>query len=397
MRTVGAAILRTRGGEPWADWADAMALRLAARAEEAERLRALQPETMAEAEAAGFFALLAPVTAGGMGASFAEFLDVVRRLSTGCASSGWVLAFLSLHAWMVCKFPAEAQARFFAGGRMPLAPAPLAPTGTAERVPGGYRVTGRWEWATGINHADWVLVNAMDSETGEPRYCAMPIGEVEVEDIWHMAGMASTGSNAVRVNGVVVPDYMTLPAREMAAGASPGEALHPESTLLFPLRATLTLVAATPAVGAAEAALAWFTERMRTKAQAFGGGVRQGELQTTHMRLGDALADVRAMRLVWEDARAALEREGPSGATSPIEAQAALRLAAAQVVRLANRAIDTMAASAGASASALCFPLQKHLRDVQVIRGHVMYDWDRTCVLAGKVELGFPTGPSDLI
>ena len=280
---------------------------------------------------------------------------------------------------------------------MPLAPAPLAPTGTAERVPGGYRVTGRWEWATGINHSDWVLVNALDSETGQPRYCAMRIEEVEVEDVWHMSGMASTGSNAVRVNGVVVPECMTLPAHQMAAGASPGEVLHPGSTLCFPLRASLTLVAATPAVGAAEAALAWFTERMKTKAQAFGGGVRQAELQTTHMRLGDALADVRAMRLVWEDARAALEREGPSGATSPVEAQAALRLAAAQVVRLANRAIDTMAASAGASASALVFPLQKHLRDVQVIRGHVMYDWDRTCVLAGKVELGFPTGPSDLI
>ena len=45
----------------------------------------------------------------------------------------------------------------------------------------------------------------------------------------------------------------------------------------------------------------------------------------------------------------------------------------------------------------LSAPLQRHLRDVQVIRGHVMYDWDRTCVLAGKVELGFATGPADLI
>ena len=103
------------------------------------------------------------------------------------------------------------------------------------------------------------------------------------------------------------------------------------------------------------------------------------------------------MRLVWEDARAAIERVGPGGASTPIPAQAALRLAAAQVVRLSNRAIDIMAASAGASASQLSNPLQRQLRDVQVIRGHVMYDWDRTCVLAGKVELGFPTGPADLI
>lgn len=391
------AMLRTRGGQLWSDWADAMALRLAERALDAERLRALHSETLAEADAAGFFALLAPTTIGGQGASFSQFLDVVRRLSTGCASAAWTLSFLSLHAWMLCKFPAEAQAEFFRDGAMPLAPAPLAPTGKAEVADGGYRVSGRWEWATGINHADWVLVNAIDTAAGEPRFCAMRVHEVEVEDVWFMAGMASTGSNAVRVRDVFVPEHMTLPARQMAAGASPGEALHPGSTLSYPLRATLAMVAATPAVGAAEAALAWFTQRMRTKQQAFSGGAPQAEVQTTHLRLGEALADVRALRLVWNDACAAIEREGPLGADASIHAQVALRLAASQVVRLANQAIDTMARAAGASAAMLQAPLQRHLRDVQVMRGHVMFDWDRTGVLAGKVELGFPTGPTDLI
>lgn len=394
---MGEAALRTASGEEWADWADAMALRLAERARDAEGLRRLHDETIAEADAAGFFALLAPTTAGGQGASFALFMDVVRRLSTGCASGAWTLAFLALHAWMLCKFPAQAQAEFFAGGRMPLAPAPLAPTGKAEPVDGGYRVSGRWEWATSINHSNWILVNGIDSASGEPRFCAMPLEQVEIEDVWHVSGMASTGSQAVVVRDLFVPEHMTLPARMMAAGHSPGEALHPESTLTYPLRACLAMVAATPAVGAAEAALAWFTERMRTKQQAFSGGARQGEVQTVHLRLGEAAALVRAMRLVWDDARAAIEREGPKGAQASIEAQVALRLAGAQIVRLANQAIDLLHAAAGASASMLTSPLQRHLRDVQVMRGHVMFDWDRTAVLAGKVALGFPTGPADLL
>lgn len=389
--------LRTRGGELWADWADAMAPRLAERAPEAERQRRVHDVTIAEAEAAGFFALLAPVTAGGQGANFAEFMDVVRRLATGCASTAWTLAFLALHAWMLCKFPAQAQAEFFRDGKIPLAPAPLAPTGTAEAVDGGYRVTGRWEWATSINHSDWVLVNAIDSASGEPRFCAMPLSAVEIEDVWYVSGMAATGSQAVRVTGVFVPEHMTLPGRQMAAGSSPGEALHPGSTLTYPLRAGLAMVAATPAVGAAEASLAWFTERMKTKQQAFSGGAKQGELQTVHLRLGEAKALVHALRLVWDDARAAIELEGAKGAQASIQAQVDLRLAGAQIVRLANQAIDLLHAAAGASASLLSSPLQRHLRDVQVIRGHVMYDWDRTCVLAGKVELGFPTGPADLL
>lgn len=389
--------MRTRDGELWTDWADALALRLGDRAHEAERHRRLHDSTMAEADAAGFFALLAPVSIGGQGTTFAGFMDIVRRLATGSASDAWTLGFLSLHAWMLCKFPAAAQDAFFRDGKMPLAPAPLAPTGQALRVDGGYRVSGRWEWATGINHADWVLVNGMDSESGEPRFCAMTLGEVEVEDNWKVAGMASTGSNAVNVHDVFVPEYMTLPARQMAAGASPGEALHPGSTLAYPLRATLAMVAATPAVGAAEAALAWFTRRMKTKQQAFSGGARQADVQTVHLRLGEATALVNAQRLVWNDALATIERIGPNGAAAPVEELVAVRLAAAQVVRLGNQAIDLLAAAAGASAAMLDCPLQRHLRDVQVMRGHVMFDWDRTCVLSGKVALGFPTGPADLL
>lgn len=389
--------LLTRDAQPWAEWADAFATRLATRAQAAEAQRTMPPETVREAHDAGFFGMLAPVGVGGQGATFGEFMDVVRRLSQGCASSGWTLSFLALHAWMLAKFGAEAQAEFFRDGAMPLAPAPLAPTGTATRVDGGYTVSGRWEWATGINHADWLLVNGIDSETKEPRFCAMPLDAAEIEDVWYIAGMAATGSQAVVVRDVFVPDHMTLPARMMAAGASPGEALHPGSTLGYPLRAGLALVAATPALGAAEAALDWFTRRMLTKLQAFSGGVKQGEQPTTHLRLGEAIADVRAARLVWDEARAVIEREGPNGANASTEVQVGLRLAAAQIVRLANSAVDTLAAAAGASAMMTSAPLQRQLRDLQVMRGHVMFDWDRTAVLAGKVTLGFPTTPADLL
>lgn len=389
--------LLTNQGERWTDWADAFAGRLAERAQAAEAERTMPPQTLEDADAAGFFGLLAPTGVGGQGAQFGMFLDVVRRLSRGCASSGWTLSFLALHAWMLCKFGPEAQAAFFSGGAMPLAPAPLAPTGKAQPVDGGFVVTGRWEWATGINHADWVLVNGLNTETMEPVFCAMPVAQAEIDDVWYVSGMAATGSQAVIVRDVFVPTHMTLPARLMAAGASPGEALHPGSTLRAPLRAGLALVAATPALGAAEAAVEWYAQRMKTKLQAFSGGAKQGEIQTTHLRLGEAIADVRAARLIWDDACRVLDREGPNGAETPLDVQVGLRLAAAQIVRLGNSAVNTLAAAAGASASLTSAPLQRQLRDLQVMRGHVMFDWDRTAVLAGKVELGFPTTPADLL
>ena len=386
-----------RSVEDWANWADDFACKLAERAQAAEAARTLADETIAEAHAAAFFNILAPTGVGGHGIAFSAFLDIVRRLSVGCTSSGWTLSFLALHAWMLCKFGAEAQAEFYKNGVMPLAPAPLAPTGKGVAVEGGYRVSGRWEWATGVNHANWMLVNALDSETMEPIFCAVPLDKVDVEDVWHVSGMAATGSHAVVLRDVFVPQHMTLPARCMASGASPGEALHPGSTLGYPMRATLALVAATPALGAAQGAIAWFTERMKTKRQACSGGAKQGDLQSTHLRLGESIADVNAARLVWEEAVRTVERIGPMGANAPIDAQVSVRLAGAQVVLLANQAINRLAAAAGASAGMASSPLQRQLRDVQMMRGHVMFDWDRTATLAGKVKLGLPTTPADLL
>lgn len=387
----------TATGESWADWADSFAVRLMERAQEAERQRTVLPESFAEAEKAGFFGMIAPVGAGGQGLGFGTFVDVVRRMAQGCPSSAWSLSFLSLHAWMLAKFGAEAQAEFYKDGKMPLCPAPLAPTGFAEKVEGGYRVNGRWEWATGVNHSDWVLVNALEKDTMMPRFCAFRIGDVEVEDVWHVSGMAATGSHAVRVTDKIVPEYLTLPAMQMAAGASPGDALHPDSTLTFPLRAGLALVAATPALGAAEGALKAFLERMRAKTQAFSGGAKQADMPSTHLRIGEAMATVRAARLVWDDAIRSLEAEGPNGATADVEALVGLRIAAANVVRLSTQAVDIMATAAGASAYFLFSPIQRHLRDLQMMRGHVMFDWDRTAILVGKVAMGHPTTPADLI
>lgn len=381
----------------WSQWADAMAARLAERAQEAETLRSLPPATVAEAAEAGFFAMLVPPARGGEGATFATFMDVVRRLGAGCASSAWTLSFLALHAWLLCKFEPALQDELFAGGRMPMAPAPLAPTGKAEKVEGGYRVSGRWEWATGANQADWVMVNCLEAGAMIPRFAVLPIADVVVHDVWRVAGMAATGSNTISAEEVFVPEHRTLQAHLLKLAPSPGEALYPGSTVCYPLGPVLALVACTAAVGAAEGGLAAYTDRMKTKIQAYTGGAKAAEAPATHLRLGEALATVRAMRLVWEDAVARLERDGPLGHETPLDTLAAIRLASADVVRLANVALNSLGAAAGASAGFLDFPLQRHLRDVQMMRGHVVYDWDRAAQIGGKIALGLPPSPADLL
>lgn len=380
----------------WSLWADHQSLRLADRALAAEEMRSVSPETITEARAAGFFAMLTPEALGGQAASFGIFLDVVRRLSRGCASSGWTLSFLALHAWLLAKFDKPLQDVLFHDGAMPLMPAPLAPTGKAEKVDGGYLVNGRWEWATGINHADWVMVSCIEATGIGPRFCIARIEDVEVQDVWRTAGMAATGSNTVVIRGLFIPEHMTIAAWQLKLAASPGEALHPRSTVVYPMSACLALVAATPALGAIEAAVETFRDRMKSKLQAYSDVV-QGDLPVTHLRLGEAIAALQAARALWDDAIRRLERDGPLGHETPLETLVAIRVASASIVRLANDAIGGLAGAAGASAGFLSFPLQRQLRDVQMMRGHVVFDWDRTAQIAGKIAMGQEPAFSDLL
>jgi len=375
---------------------DAFLQHLADQANETERLRRLPDSTIERAEALGFFEALVPARFGGPAQGFPAFLDAVRQLARPCTSSAWTLSFLALHAWLLCKFEPAFQEELFTGGRAPRMPAPLAPTGKAEKAEGGFRVTGRWEWATGVMHADWVMVTCNEEGALAPRFCVLPIGDVVVEDNWHVAGMAGTGSHAVRAEGAFVPVHRTVEAIRLKFGKSPGEAIHDDPRIAYPLGPTLALVAATPALGAAEGALAAFTARMKEKLQAYSGA-KHAELPATHLRLGEATAAVRAARLVWQDACRRLEQIGPLGAAAPVDALAEIRLASAHVVRLANDAANTLAAAAGASSGYTSSPLQRQLRDVQMIRGHVVFDWDRAAQIAGKLALGATPHPTDML
>ncbi|MDB5431996.1 MAG: hypothetical protein JWP35_3112 [Caulobacter sp.] len=380
----------------WTAWADAQAVVLAGRAQEAERLRHLPQATLDEATAAGLFRLVTPERWGGEGGDLATFYEVTRRLARGCASSAWTLSFLTLHSWILCRFSPRLQEELFAGGTVPLAPAPLAPSGVATPVDGGFRLSGRWEWATGVMHADWAIVNAIDGGPMGPRFCVLPLADMTIVDVWHTAGMCATGSNTIVAEDVFVPEHRTLEAWRIRMDQAPGAALHPGTNVTWPMSATLALAAATPALGAAEAALAAFTQRMADKLQAYSGA-RQAEMPATHLRLGEAVATVRAARLVWEDAIRTLGRIGPMGAAAPPEDLVAIRVAATHLVGLCNQAANGLAAAAGASSGFLSSPLQRALRDLQMMRGHMMFDWDRSMQIGGRMALGIGPGPTDLV
>ncbi len=364
------------------------------RAEEAEELRRLPDATMKDVREADLFRAVVPTSLGGHGLGLEALAQGARAMAHGCPASAWTISFLIMHGWLLSKFPAEGRAELFANGPVVLAPAPLAPTGTVTVVDGGYRLNGRWEWATGVMHSDWVLVHAIQTEPEfTTLFLVVPRADVEVEDVWFTSGMRATGSNTVRIEDRFVPDHRAMPARSMLYGGAP---LEGDGLAGHPVLSVLALVAAAPALGAAEAAVDLFKQRLTERVLAYSLGDRQREQPASQVRLATALSDLRSARLRWDAAIADITAASADGNASD-ELRVATRLTAAATVRASRQVISTVCEAAGASVYLLSSPLQRLQRDVEVLKGHVIFDWDRTAELAGRFALGFEFRPTDMV
>ena len=388
-------------------WCAAMSERLTDRAAEAEDLRRLPDATIDDAVDAGLFAMVVPTSLGGQGLGLDTLAHSTRILAHGCPASAWTLSFLVMHSWLLTRFPAEARAELFSAERpWALTPAPLAPTGTLRAVDGGYRLSGRWEWATGVCHADWVMVHAVidgrppGSDAGSElvtSFAVVPRSEVEVDDVWFTSGMRATGSNTVRIDDVFVPEHRTLAATTWMAAGAPLDGDGMAGLAVLPV---LALVAAAPALGAAEAAVDLFRERMAERVLAYTLGDHQRDQPAAQVRLATAMSDLTSARARWEAALSDVmaAAAGPAGPRElTLDERAAVRLSAAATVRSARDVITTVCDGSGASVYRTSSPLQRLQRDVEVLKGHVIFDWDRTAELVGRVALGLPLRPTDMI
>lgn len=361
---------------------------LAQRAEEAETLRRLPDETIADLTATGFTDLLVPAAYGGIQAPFPALLDPVRRMAHGCTSSAWTIGFLTLHNWMLALFGERAQQEAFAD-RPFLAPAPLAPTGRGLPADGGIRLTGRWSWATGVMHANWIIVAALcgPDDGLYPALALLPATEVTVEDVWHTDGMRATGSNDAVATDVFVPDHRLVKVTDIYAGTAPGAGLHDSATYRWPMVPALALLSAMPALGSAERVTEVFAQRLAERVLAYEG-VMQKDKPIAQARLAGAQVRLRAVRGLLADTVGEIETIVGTGDSveKPVRAQA--RLAAAHIVAESRAVIADLMGAGGASIHFLSSPLQRYKRDVDVLSGHVVFDYDTARELAGALSLG---------
>ncbi|GHH83748.1 hypothetical protein GCM10018781_71590 [Kitasatospora indigofera] len=231
----------------------------------AERERRLCGETVQALVDAGFARHFVPRRWGGEEGGFAELVARSAVLAErGCPCAAWCGALLAAHGRIASFLPERGRAQVWAQGPDARIAAALAPpAGTVLPVPGGLLLSGRWECASGVDFAHWVLLAAWEGRGADrrARVLAVPAGDLGVLDTWDSPGMRGTGSNSVLAESVHVPYHRTFLLANLTAGR-PGAGLprchgapaHLAGALMF----------AAPALGAATRALHLWTHRAGT-------------------------------------------------------------------------------------------------------------------------------------
>lgn len=368
------------------------------RAQEAEDLRRLPDATVQDAIDIGLFQALAPPRWGGSGMGLTAFVEITRRLARGCASSAWTLSFLMEHNWMFAKFPLEAQEEAFAGRPFVLGATtaiPKPPEGAgAEKVTGGYRVRGRWGFASGVMHSEWTIlvckVAADRPEDAEQYVFLIPMSELRIDDIWHMSGMRATGSNDIVAEDVFVPEHRALPGRVWMSGDNPGAEVHPDFPLLrYELTALTNCGLAPIALGAAEASLELWAERMPQRQFGLAGLAtqKQTESPTSIRRYGWMVGKLRVAQMLLENGLAKVVDNYGLVSSMGDHEQAALRLDMTNCAHMSSQVIDEVCMASGGRIWHASNPLQRFRRDIDVVLGHHINDIDYVEETAGRILL----------
>ncbi|MEM7097161.1 MAG: acyl-CoA dehydrogenase [Pseudomonadota bacterium] len=359
----------------------------------AEQQRKPVDEVMQAIEETGVYRWFVPQRYGGYEYSLRGFIEIGMTLGAACTSHAWVVTFCMEHNWLLSLYEQPAQDDIFGQHPYVIAPGSLAPNGKATPVEGGYRVSGRWQWGTGVMHANWAMVGAFmpkpDSDAPTLGMFILPIEEVEVIDTWRVEGMVGTGSNDLAVNDVFIPGHRVIDLALVRDGTGPGSEFHDRALYKMPMLPVLGLTAAAPLVGAAERAVDLFAERMQGRS-VYGTSSKQGEKALAQSRLAHASVEMSSIKTQLFHLVAEVESYGEAGQGCSELERARLRVELGHVTRRARNVVRDVVEASGASAHFLDNPMQRILRDLNTASCHTVFDLDVSSENYGRLLVGLP-------
>jgi alkylation response protein AidB-like acyl-CoA dehydrogenase len=355
---------------------------ITARAAEIERARRVPRDLLDQLTAAGCFRLLLPRSHHGLETELPTAMRVFEMLARADASVGWTVMIGSGSWCDLAGLPRASFDALFPRDHDVIVAGAFNPTGSIEALDGAYRVSGRWSFASGCEHATWIFGNCVEGVVdGVPqlRIAVFSPDQVVIEDTWHVSGLAGTGSHHFHVDGVVVPANRTV-------APLADEPCLDEPILRIPPAPAFSLGIASVAVGIAQGALDDITALATGKvpllapAPLAANPLFQSELATADTALRAARA------LLYETADSTWA--GAVG-RSPLEltTRARIRATAVWVTEQAAAVVDMAYRAGGGSSIYMDCALQRRFRDIHALAQHFLVRRD-TMTTAGAILAG---------
>ena len=372
------------------------------RAAATEQLRMLPAETMRDLFDAGLLRIAQPAAYGGYEMDWPMHAEAARELAVACASTAWIVAVVGAHVVIAGRMSKECQDEIWADGPDQLiATGSARTTGHIEKADGGYRISGTWRFASGIDHSSWVIVTGPVGSDEGPRAggvfrenmvrAAIPAREIEIVDTWFVSGMRGTGSKDVNCPGLFVPEHRVANATRSFGKSPPGTEAHKGylyQTEFLPYFGGSLLG---PMLGAAEGAYRDYIEITRVRESAiFRSPV--AEQVPVQERLAETAAELKAARLLRKHNDDLLHERGAAMETLTAVENMENGRDRAYVARLCVQAVTRLVRQMGAVGLSDENPVQRHFRDVSAMATQIGVNWDRHMEPYGKWLLGVPTG-----
>ena len=361
------------------------------RAAAAEAARVLPPETVRELRETGLAQILRPKRWGGMELEFRAYIDIPRELARGCPSTSWNVVNLAIHDFMLAMYDERAQREVWGSNPAALTAAGIAyPQGQARRVDGGFVLSGRWNFCSGVDVAEWSMLSALvrdGDKVVDHRMCLVRRDAYEVIDDWQVMGMAATGSMTVVAREVFVPDHRALCAYDIRGGEEfPGARVNPNPLYRMPMAAIGAHGIGATAIGNAEAALEYSIDHVKSRSTSYTGA-KMRDFQLVQLRVAGAGARIEAARRILEGDCA--EAQTIAGRAIPdIATKLKWKRNLAYATQLCTESVDMLHTMAGANGIYQRYPLERMLRDAHAIAGHFMHSFDAHGSAWGYVALG---------
>jgi 3-hydroxy-9,10-secoandrosta-1,3,5(10)-triene-9,17-dione monooxygenase len=357
------------------------------RAQKTEDARVLLPENEKLLHETGLFRYHQPKRFGGMELPFVAVTDIVAELARGCPSTAWNVGNLGCHHWILAYYEPETQHEVWDANPDALIASSIAlAAGRGRKVEGGYQVSGRWPFSSGVDNCGWNMLAVTVYEADKAvdwRLCLVPKTDYRIIDTWYAMGMVGTGSKDIEVKEIFVPERRALELRRCRGGLEhPGAKLNDGPLFRIPIVASAGHPLSATALGAAEGALGHVVEAFKKRVGTYTGA-KVAEFQAVQIKIARARALVDSARHLMRQSAMAFENEHLD-----LEAKLRLRIQNTLAVAQSREAVETLWSCYGANAIYTRDPLQRFLRDTQAINQHFSFNFDIAGSAYGTVAMG---------